>query len=249
MPLAVHLDLAGLPAVVVGGGGAVGTRRARLLRDQGARVTVIDPAPVGTGFAHVAEPFRPAHLAGARLALACATPAVNAEVVAAAKARGVWVCDAAEPARGDFAFLASGGRGPVALAVGTSGASPALARRILDDLLGQLDPAMTDWVACLAELRPQVLASGLGAAARRELLTQFAGDDWGDRVRALGRAGALAAMRGLLAQAGGAVVGGADAPAGGVAGQHRQRDQPDAGEDAGRGGEVEGDREQNPERD
>ena len=254
MPLAVHLDLAGLRVVVVGGG-PVGLRRARLARDAGASVTVIDPDPrltISSDFTWVAEPFRPDNLTGARLVLACATAGVNAEVVAAAHLRGIWVSDAAEPGRSDLTFLAAGSRGPITLAVGTSGASPRLSKLILDELLHSLDPNMTEWAECLTTIRPVVLGANLDAGTRRRWLTDFAGLEWGERIRRDGAERTLAAMRESVTRAGakpgGAVVGGADSASAGVADEDGEGGQADARQDAGAGGEVVGDREGQPER-
>ena len=88
------VDLSGKKAVVVGGG-TVGLRRARVLRDFGAAVTVVAPslgAPL-EGVAHIARRYQAGDLAEAFLAVAATDDrAVN---------RAVWEERIIEPAEGE----------------------------------------------------------------------------------------------------------------------------------------------------
>jgi len=191
----VVLDLSGR-AVVVVGGGVVGRRKAAAARAAGAVVRVVDPHPAAPlDFAHVAEAYRPAHLAGACLAFACAAPDVNARVVADAKALGVWVNSATDPAGGDCVLPAVLHRGGLTVAVSTGGASPALARRVREKLEGEFDAAFADWVVLLNELRPAIAAAVPDAARRRTLLDALADWPWLARIRAEGVEAVRAAMR------------------------------------------------------
>lgn len=194
----VTLDLAGRTVVVVGGG-AVGRRKAVAAAAAGALVTVVDPAG-SPGVTVRAEPYSPAHITGAALVFACATPEVNARVVADCRARGVWVNSATDPSAGDFTLPAVHAVGRLTLAVATDGASPALARRVRDRLAGQFDGAFAAWVELLNEVRGQVLVSVSDPTRRRNLLDGFADWPWLDRLRAEGveavRAAMLAAVRG-----------------------------------------------------
>lgn len=201
--LPVTLDLTGR-AVVVVGGGSVGRRKAAAAAAAGAVVTVVDPAgspgTAAPGLSVRAEPYAPAHLTGAALVFACATPEVNARVVADCRASGVWVNSATDPRAGDFTLPAVHAVGRLTLAVATGGAAPALARRVRDRLAGQFDPAFATWVELLNEVRGQVLATVADPARRRQLLDDFADWPWLDRLRAEGveaaRAAMLAAVRG-----------------------------------------------------
>jgi precorrin-2 dehydrogenase/sirohydrochlorin ferrochelatase len=194
----VFLDLTGRRVVVVGGG-SVGRRKAQAARDAGAAVVVVDPqAPAEPGIAHLAEPYRAEHLIGACLVFAAATPVVNARVVADAKAAGVWVNSATDPQSGDCFLPAVVRRGGLTIAVGTGGASPALARRIREKLEAEFDDAFAAWVGLLDELRPVVLATITDPDRRRELLDALADWPWLERLRAEGADAVRSAMRGII---------------------------------------------------
>lgn len=198
--LSVNLTTRGLPVLLVGGG-TVGRRRAETLLAAGGLVTVIDPDPLAIPVpetVHRREAFTPTHLDRMRLAFACATPEVNATVVAAAKARGVWVCSASDPAAGDFVLPSVVRRGDLTFAVSTGGASPALARRIAAGLLERFDDSYADWVRVLGEVRRVVLATVPDPATRRELLSAFASPEWLARIRTAGADVALAEMLGRV---------------------------------------------------
>jgi precorrin-2 dehydrogenase/sirohydrochlorin ferrochelatase len=195
--LPILLDVSDKLAVVVGGG-AVGLRKARAARDAGAAVRVVDPAAVpDSSFMWVAEPYRIEHLDGASLVFAAATPDVNTYVVADARTRGLWVNAATDPERGDFALPSVVQRGGLTVAVGTGGASPALARRIREKLDAEFDAAFADWVDVLAELRSEVLAIP-DEPRRRELLDALADWPWLARLRSEGVEAVRAAMRGVI---------------------------------------------------
>ena len=105
-PLFVSLE--GRRAVVIGGG-TVGLRRAKVLRDFGADVTVISPrlAEEEAGVRHIQRSYCPGDLEGAYLALAAADdPAVNAAAGEEARSLGVLFNRSDCPAECDFFFPA-----------------------------------------------------------------------------------------------------------------------------------------------
>jgi precorrin-2 dehydrogenase / sirohydrochlorin ferrochelatase len=199
-PLVVNLS--GRTVLVVGAG-VVGTRRTAALVAAGARVRLVDPDPtVGSApdsrVVRVIEPYSPRHLDGVALAFACATPDVNAAVVADARAAGIWVGDAAEPDRGDVIVPSVVRQGDLMLAVSTGGASPHLASRIAAELSERYDPAYADWVRILGEVRAVVKQTAADAATRRTWLGEFCEPHWLARIRTAGpdvtRAEMLAAL-------------------------------------------------------
>ncbi|MFU8857040.1 MAG: precorrin-2 dehydrogenase/sirohydrochlorin ferrochelatase family protein, partial [Deferrisomatales bacterium] len=171
----------GLRCVVVGGG-RVATRKVGGLLAVGARVTVVAPeaSPEVQGWAREGRvawerrPFRPEDLEGAALVFAATSDReVNGRVAAESAARGVWVNVADDAEASGFHVPAVLRRGRLAVAVGTGGASPALAAWVRDRI-GELLPA---------GLEPLV---ELAAAVRRE-----GADPEGRRVRELIDAGVL----------------------------------------------------------
>lgn len=198
--LPILLDLRNKWVTVIGGG-AVGARKASAALAAGAAVRVVDPrAPLALPpeVTHLPEPYRGEHLEGATLAFACATPDVNARVVADARARGVWVNAATAPGEGDFTLPAVVRRGALTLTVSTGGAAPALARRVREKLETEYDGAFGTWVRLLAEMRLEVLAAVPEGPRRRELLDGFADWSWLARVRAEGADAVRDAMRARL---------------------------------------------------
>ncbi len=189
-----YLELRGRPCVVIGGG-EIAERKVAALLAAGARVTVVSPTLTSglTGLAdtheilHHARVYRNGDLAGAWLAFAATgDDGVDAAIAAEAAETRVFLNVVDRPARCSFIVPAIVRRDPVAIAVSTGGASPALAKRLARELaravgpewgvaarvLGTLrarlggDPAARARIfAALAE-SPLVAALGAGDAAR-----------------------------------------------------------------------------------
>lgn len=197
-PYFLELDLRGKTVLVVGLG-AVGQRKAAGLVAAGARVVAVDPSapPDNTpdGVEVRAQAYRPEHLRGMSLVFAAAPADVNRQVTADARREGIWVSSASEPDEGDFTVPAVWREGPLAVAVSTSGASPALAAALRDRLAGELGPPAAGLTALLAELRPAVLARLADPSARRRVLTAWADPCWLDLWRLEGSEGV---RRGLV---------------------------------------------------
>lgn len=104
----LFVDLTGKRAVVIGGG-PVGLRRAEVLADFGAEVTVISPSLVreAAGVRYEPRVYAPGDLAGAFLAVAAAGDrAVNDAVGREARRLGIFFNRSDCPAECDFFFPA-----------------------------------------------------------------------------------------------------------------------------------------------
>ena len=194
--------------VLVVGAGRVGRRKLAKVLAAGARALVVEPRPGAelTGLARSgAVELRPGFsedlLDGVTLVFAASAEAeLNQAVARAARARGVWVNVADAPESSDFFLPASVSRGEFQMAVGTRGASPALAARAAARLKEEFGPeyaALTRW---LGRLRPLILNSGLGAAERRARFRLLAESDELRAHLALGRLEEAAALSARLVE-------------------------------------------------
>jgi precorrin-2 dehydrogenase/sirohydrochlorin ferrochelatase len=187
-------------ACLVVGGGAVGERKIQDLLVAGARVTVVsrDLTPgladlAAQGRLHFIQgDFAPGHLDGMTLVVgATDNLEVNREVSAAAQARGLFVNIVDAPELCTFIVPAQVRRGPLTIAVSTGGASPALARKVREELEQRFGPDYGRYLRVLQAVRDRVLArrrghpenlrlfQGLVAGPLQEAIAQ------GNRPRAL----------------------------------------------------------------
>lgn len=172
----ILLRLEGRRCLVVGGG-TVAARKVVDLLEAGARVTVISPMLTETlalmigRFDLCCEEYSADALADLHPLLVFAatdSPAVNWQVAADARALGalVDVVDSADA--GDFSSMAALRREAVTIAIGTGGASPALAahlRKRLEETIGAEYGTLARWLADLRPLVREQLASDTDRAA------------------------------------------------------------------------------------
>jgi precorrin-2 dehydrogenase / sirohydrochlorin ferrochelatase len=152
------LDLTGRRALVVGGG-RVGLEKTRGLLDCGAHVTVVAPE-VEAGLLElpvqwIERPYAGEHLEGRWLVVA-ATPdrAVNRQVFEDAERRGIFCNVADDPELCSLILPAVHRVDPIAVAVSTGGASPALAQRLRRDIAEIVGPEHARVARQLRALRP-----------------------------------------------------------------------------------------------
>src|SRR4030095_14912442 len=86
---------------------------------------------------------------------------VNAEVSAAGKKRRILVNAADDPANCDFILPAVVRKGKITLAASTSGTSPALARRLREELDAYLTGDMPALADLLADVRQEIRKRGI----------------------------------------------------------------------------------------
>ncbi|HEX5583263.1 bifunctional precorrin-2 dehydrogenase/sirohydrochlorin ferrochelatase [Gaiella sp.] len=156
------LDLAGREVLVVGAG-TVALEKIRGLLDVDASVTVVAPdvsQPVeqlarSGRVALIRGRYRTSDLDGRFLVVAATSvTAVNTRVFADAEARGL-LCNVVDvPDLCSFILPAVHRQGPIAVAISTGGASPALAQRLRDEVAALVGPRHAALAVELRTLRP-----------------------------------------------------------------------------------------------
>jgi precorrin-2 dehydrogenase / sirohydrochlorin ferrochelatase len=154
------LDLDGRSALVVGGGN-VALEKVRGLLECGASVTVVAPRLerelLELDIEILRRRYRESDLDGRFLVVAAtSTPSLNRRVSCDADARELFCNVADVPDLCSFILPAVLRRDPIAVAVSTGGASPALAQRIRDDIDDLISAEHVDLALRLRELRPWV---------------------------------------------------------------------------------------------
>jgi precorrin-2 dehydrogenase/sirohydrochlorin ferrochelatase len=181
----LFLELEGQRCVVIGAG-QVAQRKAQSLLAAGAKVIVVAPQATprleelaASGeLEWLAEEYTPAHLDGARLVFAATDDAaLNARVAGDARSRGALVNVAEPPDAGDFLVPASIKRGEVCLAVSTGGASPALAKKLREQLETVVGGEYGALAQLLGELRPQAEQQVKGQRKRQQFYEAVVNSD------------------------------------------------------------------------
>ena len=161
----VNLVVSGRRCVVIGGG-AVAARKAEGLSAAGADVVVVAPEISQAvrslpGVTVLEREYLSGDLDGAWLAVAATDDLeVNRRVHADGQAAKVWVNAADDPPACSFTLPAVVRRGPVVVAVSTSGYSPALAAWIREKVAEQLGPEVALLAEWLSEAREEMKATG-----------------------------------------------------------------------------------------
>ncbi len=179
-PMFVKLE--GRRCLVIGAGLVAEGKIASLL-ETGARVLVVATRALPS-IAQWAEqglielqlrPFAAEDLSGMFLAVVATSSAeLNVEIYSEAQRRGV-LCNVVDvPKLCDFYYPAIVRRGDLQIAISTNGQSPALAKRLREQLEQQFGPAYAEWVAELGATRKLVMQSELAPERKRELLLSLA---------------------------------------------------------------------------
>lgn len=188
----IFLELTGASCIVVGGG-PVAQRKVQSLLSAGARVRVvaltaserIESLAAEKKLEWLSELYRPDHLDGARLVFAATDDAqLNARIAADARARDALANVAEPPETGDFMVPAVIRRGDVVLAVSTGGASPALAKKLrqqLEEVVGEEYGALARLMGEIRTLAEQQIK---GQNRRQQLYEEIVNSNVLDLLRA-----------------------------------------------------------------
>ena len=151
---------------VVVGGGKVALRKVKGLLEAGANVTVISLEALeelqvmaaSNQIELLIRAYQPGDLQNADLVVVATDDTiVNQDVCEEARQRRCLINVVDDPQRSNFILPAVVRRGDLSIAISTGGASPALARRLRENLELSIGPEYADYVAVLAELRPELL--------------------------------------------------------------------------------------------
>lgn len=167
----VSLVLEGRPVLVVGGG-RIATRKVEALVACGALVTVVAPRVEAaiTGLPGVRverRRYRSDDVAGQRLVITATDDAdVNAQVFTDAESAGIWVNSADDPQNCSFTLPSVARRGPISVAVSTSGTSPALAAWLRRRIESEVGPEYEAVLDLLVAERSRLRAGGRSSEVR-----------------------------------------------------------------------------------
>ncbi|AWB45737.1 siroheme synthase [Paenibacillus sp. CAA11] len=187
----IMLNVEGVKAVIVGGGG-VAARKAEPLWEAGADLIVISPAlgPVLHQAAQenkitwLSREYRNGDLAEAGLAFAATdNPEVNEMVAAEAKKHAVPVNVASRAQSGNFITPSVLRRGDLVISVSTSGAGPAAAVRITEDLKERYGEEYEEYLAFIKRVRSRVKDKVTDRVQKARLLHSLTEAQWLERVR------------------------------------------------------------------
>jgi siroheme synthase-like protein len=197
----IFVALKGRPVLVVGGGN-VAEGKVQGLLAASADITLVAPELTETlrdmvamgRIRHTAREYEPADLGGyAMCFVATDDGAINAKVATDCRDRGIWVNAADDPENCDFILPAVVRSGKIVVAASTGGASPAIARRLREELTAFLDEDYAPLIELVAEVRAEVRAASLTIDAEtwqsaidatlRTLVAQGRIDEARDRLR------------------------------------------------------------------
>lgn len=187
----VSLDLTDRRCVIIGGG-EVAQRKAERLMECGARVTIVSPSltPLledrkkARKIDHIDTAYQKRVLHGAFMVIgATDCDDVNAQISQDALSLGILVNIVDDPERCSFILPSLVQQGDLSIAVSTGGKSPALARKIKEDLQQQYGPEFKVLLEIMGSLRNKVLAQGRASEANKAVFEALVRSDLLQAIR------------------------------------------------------------------
>ncbi|MCY3921933.1 MAG: bifunctional precorrin-2 dehydrogenase/sirohydrochlorin ferrochelatase [Chloroflexi bacterium] len=157
-------------SVLVIGGGRLALEKVEGLLAAGARVSVVAHGLTEELAAlrdagrieHLARDYQSGDMHGRALVMAAGgDTSANASLHADARAVGVPLNAADDPANCDFILPAVVRRAPLTVAISTGGGSPAMARRVREELSDYLDAETSSLAELVAEVRAELREQGV----------------------------------------------------------------------------------------
>ncbi|MCU0530802.1 MAG: bifunctional precorrin-2 dehydrogenase/sirohydrochlorin ferrochelatase [Syntrophales bacterium] len=187
----IGLDISDRRCLVVGGG-EVGQRKAERLLECGARVTVVgrELTPGLEGLVregrigHIAADYAEEHLEGVFLVIGATDDGdVNERIFRDARHRGVLANIVDDPGRCDFILPALCRQGELVITVATGGRSPALAKKLRQELEERYGPEYETLLKIMGELRGRIIERGEGSDENRKVFEALVDSDILERIR------------------------------------------------------------------
>lgn len=181
----IYLDIHDRSCLVVGGGD-VAERKTAALLDAGADITIVSPALTAgldalvceNKIMHRRKTFEEHDLSGVFLAIAATNnQAVNESVVRACRKAGILVNAATSPAESSFIVPSVVKRGDLMIAVSTCGASPALSRKIREELEHIYGHEYAVLLGKMSTIRTRLMSEISDEAVRRNIFQAIVDSD------------------------------------------------------------------------
>jgi len=181
----VHLNISGMRCVVVGGGEVAERKVARLL-ECGADVVLVGKTITRELEAmkregridHIPDDYRSDYIEGAFLVIgATDRDEINEEIYLDSKERNVLVNIVDDPERCQFIVPSQVRRGDLLISISTGGKSPALARRLRENLEGKYGHEYKILLDIMGRLRGKIIASGSSPEANKDVFESILDTD------------------------------------------------------------------------
>jgi precorrin-2 dehydrogenase/sirohydrochlorin ferrochelatase len=186
-----YLDLRERPCMVIGGG-AVAERKALALLEAGAVVTIISPMLTSKlhelsdsgKITYLQKQYEEKDISGEFLVIAATDSAeVNTLVASACRKKHVLVNVAVPPELGSFIVPSVVERGDLLIAISTSGASPALSKKIRQDIEQRYGTEYEILLEKLSAIRQRVLEEIPDEGKRRQVFQAIVDSDVIDLIK------------------------------------------------------------------
>jgi precorrin-2 dehydrogenase/sirohydrochlorin ferrochelatase len=181
----IQLDIRDRPCLVVGGGG-VGTRKAMSLIACGGRVTVVSPTATGElqdlatagALTLLQREYAGDDLQGMFLVMGATDDEMLNRRIRTDAGRLKILCNIADrPEQCDFILPAVVERGDLVVTVSTSGRSPALAKKLRQDLQAQFGDEYTVFLDLMGAIRTRLLAEAHAPEAHKPIFERLVYSD------------------------------------------------------------------------
>lgn len=181
----IFLELKGKKILIVGGG-QVAERKVETLLDCGAEINIVslrltdklNKIIENNGLHYLQEEFQEEHLDGVFLVIAATDDRnLNHKISTMAQEKGLLINAVDQPADCNFIVPSIVRKGDLQIAISTSGKSPALARRLREQLDRQFGDEYKDFLVLMGLLRKEILSKGLSQKENSRIFHEIVESD------------------------------------------------------------------------